>query len=78
MFVSHKALNGRHLTTYFYQRGEERNWSRLAEEEAQASTELDITVYGTPLILFTSFKYIGRVLSVADDDWPEVVNKLWR
>ena len=31
-----------------------------------------------PLAPVTSFKYIGRVLSVEDEDWPEVVNNLHR
>ena len=78
IFVSHKALNGRHLATAFCQRGEERKRCHLAEEEARAGTELAITAYGIPLAPVTPFKYLGRVLSAADDGWPEVVNKLWR
>ena len=37
-----------------------------------------ITSYGIPLTPVTSSKYLGRVLSAADNDWPEVVHKLWR
>ena len=33
MFVSHKALNGQHRTTSFFQRVAERKWRRLEEEE---------------------------------------------
>ena len=62
MFVSHKALNGRHLATLFCRRGEETKRHRLADEEAQAGTERKITAYGTPLAPVTSFKYLGRVL----------------
>ena len=76
MFVSHKALNGQHLTTAFLRRGEERKRRRLAEEEVQAGTDMDITSYGIPLSPFTSFKYLGRVLSAADDNWPAVVHNL--
>ena len=32
--------------------------------------------YGRPLVTVTSFKYLGRVLAAADDDWPEVVGNL--
>ena len=32
--------------------------------------------YGRPLKMVTSFKYLGRVISAADDDWPEVVQNL--
>ena len=35
-----------------------------------------ITAYGIPLALVTSSKYLGRVLLVADNDWPEVVRNL--
>ena len=41
----------------------------MREEEA-------ITAYGIPLAPFTSFKYLGRVLSEADNDWTAVVNNL--
>ena len=78
MFVSHKALNGRHLATAFFRRGEERKQRHLAEEEARSGIELAITAYGIPLTPFTSFKYLGRVLLSADDDWLAVVNNLWR
>ena len=78
MFVSHKSLNSRHLTTDFFQRGEERKQSHLAQEEAKVGNELVITAYGAPLILFKSFNYLGRVLLVADDDWTALVNNLWR
>ena len=37
-----------------------------------------ITAYGTPLSSFTSFKYLGRVLLVEDDDWPAVVCNILR
>ena len=39
-------------------------------------TEREITEYGTPLALVTSFKYLGRALSEADDDWTAVVHNL--
>ena len=32
--------------------------------------------YGTPLEMVTSFRYLGRVMSEADDDWTEVVQNL--
>ena len=78
MFVSHKALNGRHLATAFFQRGEERKKFCLEEEESCAGTELAITAYEIPLSLVISFKYLGRVLLAVDNNWPAVVNNLWR
>ena len=32
--------------------------------------------YGIPLETFVLFKYLGRVLTPGDDDWPEVVGNL--
>ena len=81
MFVSHKAFNGRNIVTEFFQRGDERKRRCLAEEEARLGAELTITAYGIPLYPVTSFKYLGRVILAADDDWPAVVNNLqisWR
>ena len=37
-----------------------------------------ITAYGIYLAPVTSFKYIGRVLLTADNDWPVVVHNLRR
>ena len=78
MFVFHKALNVLHLLTAFFRRGEESNWRCLAEEEAQAGKERAILAYGIPLAPVTSFKYLGRVLLVADYDWPSVVHNIQR
>ena len=78
MFVLRKSLNGWHLATAFFQRGEESKWHRLAEEEARVGTELEITIYGIPLSPVTSFKYLGRVISAVGNHCPVVVNNLWR
>ena len=37
-----------------------------------------VTAYRIPLGLVTSFRYLGRVLLVADDNCPGVIHKLWR
>ena len=76
MFVSHKSLKGWHLETDFCRRGEERKRRRLEEEEARPSTERAITAYGILLALVTSFKYLGRLLLVADNNWPTVVHNI--
>ena len=36
-------------------------------------TSRSFSAYGLPLEMVTSLKYLGRVLSVADDDWLTVV-----
>ena len=38
--------------------------------------EAEITVCGTPLAPITSFRYLGRVLSAADNNWSAVVSNL--
>ena len=46
------------------------------KEEIQESTERAFQAYGRPLAKFTLFKYLGQVLTVADDNWPEVIGNL--
>ena len=48
----------------------------MVEDKAQAGDEAVITAYGTPLVPVTSFKYLGRVLSKAEDNWIAVVSNL--
>ena len=78
MFVLHKALNSRHLAMSFFRRGKERKRHRLEEKETQAGTEMAITAYRILPAPVTSFKYLGGVLSAADDDLTLVVHNLWR
>ena len=76
MFVSLKALNSRHLTESFCQRGVDRERRCLKEEEAWVGDEADIIAYGIPPALVTSFRYLGRFLLAADEDWPAVFSNL--
>ena len=39
-------------------------------------TSRDFGAYRHPFKMVPPFKYLGRVLSTADDDWPKVVQKL--
>ena len=48
----------------------------MAEEETRESAEKAFQAYGRPLKTVTSFKYLGRVLTAADDGYPEVVGNL--
>ena len=45
----------------------------MAAEEARAMTSRSFSAYALPLDMVISFKYLGRVISVAYDDWPTVV-----
>ena len=48
----------------------------MAEEEARDGTERALNAYGYSLSQVTSFKYLGRVITVEDDDFPAVVRDL--
>ena len=45
-------------------------------EESRVVTPMVFSAYRRPLKMVTSFKYLGRVISAADDDWPEVVQNI--
>ena len=39
---------------------------------------MPLNYYGHPLTMILPLKYLGRVLSVSDNDWPEVVEIIWK
>ena len=41
-------------------------------------TSREFIAYGRPLEMATSFLYLGRVISAAENDWPAVVRNLAR
>ena len=78
MFLSHQSLNGRHVVTAFCRQGAERKGRCLAEYESKERSETAFTEYGIPLAHVTSFKYLRRILTAEDDDWPEMVKNRWK
>ena len=56
--------------------GAEMKRRRLAETEIQEITEIAFEVYGKQLNTVPSFKYLGRILTAGDDDWPAVAGNL--
>ena len=76
MLVPRQALNERHQGTAQCKKGAERRRQRLAEAETQESTERYFEVYGARIKNVIEFKYLGRVLTAGDDDWPAVVGNL--
>ena len=46
------------------------------EEEAQLSTVVVFEAYDGPLEMVIEFKYLGRILTELEDDWPAVVKNL--
>ena len=49
---------------------------RLAEAELRDSTERSFEAYGEPLENMMAFKYLGKVMTAGDGDWPAVVGNL--
>ena len=49
---------------------------RLAEAEVRDSAEMAFEVYREQLQTVHRFKYLGRILTEGDDDWPEVAGNL--
>ena len=39
-------------------------------------TEVAFQAYGIPLMVVIEFKYLGRVLTTLDDNWPAVMCKM--
>ena len=48
----------------------------MAVEEAWAVTSREFSAYRIPLEMVFFIKYLGIVLSAADDDWPVVIRNL--
>ena len=48
----------------------------MVAEEERVPTSRAFSSYGHTLDMVTSFKYMGRVLLAADDDYPAVIRNL--
>ena len=57
-------------------KGAERKRQRLAETETRENSERSFEAYGAPIESVLEFKYLGRILTATDDDWPAVVRNL--
>ena len=78
MLVLWKALYWTRRHKAQCSQGAERKRRRLASEEEREVATRAFSAYGRPLDIVTSFRYLGQVISTADDDWPEVVKNLAR
>ena len=74
--VSRRALNGRHLETNQCKTGAERKQRRLAAAEIEITSEKAFHAYGNKMRAVTEFRYLGRVMTNTDDDWPTVAGNL--
>ena len=71
-----RALNVRHLATAQCARGAERKRWRLAEADTRESSERSFEAYGELIQNFSSFRYLGRVLTAGYDDWLTMLGNL--
>ena len=76
--VSRKALNGRHLETNQCKKGAERKQRRLAAVEVETTSEKAFNAYGTKMRVVTEFRYLGRIMTDTDDDWPALSGNIRR
>ena len=76
MLVAWRALNGRHHANTQWAKGAERKRRRMAKAELRDSTERAFEAYLKPLEMMSAFKYLGRVMTAGDDDWPAVAGNL--
>ena len=49
---------------------------KLATEEERAVTSRAFSAYERPLEMVNSFRYLGRVISEADNNWPAEIRNL--
>ena len=76
MQVPWRALNRRHPGTPQCLKGAEQKRQRLAEAERRENSEWAFEAYWAPIESVAEFKYLGRILTATDDDWPAVVGNL--
>ena len=76
MQVPRWELNRCHPWTAQCAKGAERKRRRLAETETRENSEQAFEAYGAPIKSVLEFKYLGRILTAIDDDWPAVVGNL--
>ena len=76
MLVLWRDLNRKHHDTAMCRKGAERNRRRMAESELRESTERAFEAYGKPIEAVSSFKYLVRIMTAGDDDWPVVAGNL--
>ena len=57
-------------------KGAERKRRRLAETETRENVERAFHAYGKPMEAVSEFRYLGRLLTATDDDWPAVAEKI--
>ena len=76
MQVPWEALNGGHLGTAQCAKGAERKRRRLAETETRENSERAFKAYMEPMEAVSEFRYLGRLLTPTDDNWPALAGNI--
>ena len=64
------------LETNKCKKGAERKQRRIAAAEVETTSEKAFHAYGNKMQAVTEFRYLGRVMTYTDDDWPAVAGNL--
>ena len=76
MHIPFTALNGNHRNTKACAIGARIRRQRNSIEDTRQAREVLFTACGVPLESVSSFKYLGRILTSTDDDWPALYKNL--
>ena len=76
MLVLWRSLNERHKSTAMCRSGAKMKRRQLVETEIRESTKMEFEFYRKQLKTAPSFKYLGRIMTAGDDDWPAVAGNL--
>ena len=67
---------GRHRGTAQCAKGAERKRRRLAKTETRENLERAFHAYRKPMEAVSEFRYLGRLLTATDDNWPAVAGNI--
>ena len=76
ILVPWHALNRMQLDAVQCARGAEQSIRPLSEEELKEISKRGFQAYGEPLEILTELRYLERLVTAGDDDWPVVVGNL--
>ena len=76
MLVPWRDLNSRHKNIEMCRSGAEKKRRRLAEAEVRDSADMAFDVYREQLQTVPRFKYMGRILTEEEEEWPAVAGNL--
>ena len=69
-------MNHHHPATALCAWGAERKIRCLEEEESWVGAVTAFHDYDRPLEIVSSFKYLGRLMTATNKDWPTVIDNL--